>query len=130
MSSGSRLTLYDMVSFINEMYAGERIDLYIIMCLDAIPEATIRHVEESVQEAERPWRGLMSLGRVASSVPYLRPSRTRSRSVERRHRGRNSPTRRNGRNNSSSRPATGWRNSSSRPSASSRPAARPHAKDE
>jgi hypothetical protein len=107
-SSGLRITLYDIVSFINELYPGERIDLYVIMCLDAIPKATIRHVEESVREAERPWRGLMNLGRVASSVPYLRPSRTRSRSANRRNR-RN--TRRNHRSNS-------------------RPAAHPHAKDE
>lgn len=111
MESGSRLLLSHIVAYINELYAGERIDLYIIMCLDAIPEATIKLVEDSVQKAERPWRGLMNLGRVASSVPYQRPNRARSRSANRRNRN----TRRQS-------PATGWRYSNSRP------AARPHAK--
>jgi hypothetical protein len=101
LTAGSRLTLYDIVAFVNNLYPGERVDLYIIVCLDAIPQSTIDLVEESVREAERPWRGLMNLGLVASSVPYLRP-RARSRSANRRNRRNN--TRRRGPNSRSAAP--------------------------
>jgi hypothetical protein len=96
---GSRLLLSDIVDYSNNLYPGERVDLYIIMCLDAIPEATIRRVEESVQEAERPWRGLMNLGRVASSLPYIRPSRARSRSANRRRHNNSHSANRRRKNN-------------------------------
>lgn len=101
--AGSRLTLHDIVKYIDGMYPGERVDLFIIACLDGIPESTVQRVEESVQEAERPWRGLMNLGRVASSLPYIRRSRARSRSANRRGNTRrnNNSTRRRGPNSRS-----------------------------
>jgi len=137
MRAGSRLTLHDIVTYIDGMYPGERVDLFVIACLDGIPETTIGRVEESVQEAERPWRGLMNLGRMASSTPYSQ-SRARNRSANRglmnlarvassapylRTRARSRSANRRGntrRNNTSTR----------RRGPNSRSAARPHVKDE
>ena len=113
MKPGAVLTLYDIVSSINFAFPGERIDLYIIACLDNIPQSSIKNVEESIEEVERPWSGLMHLGREATAAQYLRHRgtnhrRERSRSANRRRHGN---TRRNNR-------------------ANSRSAVRPHVKDE
>jgi len=116
MKGRTMFTLYDIVSFIEQLYLGERVDLYIIACLDGIPKTSIELVQESLREAERPWRGLINLGEVALSEPHLPRYRARSRSANRRNN-------RNTRNRFSASSAKGQR-------VNSRSAARPHAKDE